>query len=679
MKRNRGFTLTDILVTVFIIGILASILLPMVRKMYLSGLRSQMAGSLQSISLALEAYRADTGDYPRVDTSSTTTDRGAEALTAAVMGRDANTGAIGVGFRTKTGAKPFGPYVDVSKFKQATGPSGGLMADSNGQPILYFPALPIRFDLAQQNMYVANYAPNQIGAPPMFNAFDNASFVSLAAMQEVLDATTTGAINGASPRYVGAYLLWSAGPDGTFGTEDDLLRTGGNAPKAWVAPQNVVLGASFASQSRTMGPGIPPPTNQTPTSPETVLPDAPPAPQTGPNTGDAPTPQKAPEPRNTSEDVTKYGVVPNSPNDQTNAIQNAINGAAANGVALTFPAGTYNVSGPIRFHANHSYYGPGVINGTGAGQAVYLAEGDNENIYIDGLTFNRRGIQVGGNSPIQNLTIVNSVFSNMVGGNYEQGEAIYIPAGIKGGIISNNYFTNIKGHDGLWVNSVISDTTISNNLFEDVWEGIHIISNGGANLKLLNNTGTRFTRMGIEFQGKDHQNALVEGNVFSNWTSARYDGSFGMSIVNFGNGTKILNNIMSSGAPGQSDPDAYHAPVGIEVMGINSTSKGNQVYGFREGMHLGPSTTGSVVTENKMIQQADMAFWHTGLGNSYNINVYNNTVVNPSISAWLFTGGQHSGTNIHDNNITLKTGTSLIRGNISALGLNVGTNSIKYN
>src|SRR4051794_26541730 len=68
-----GFTLVEMLVVIGIIVVLVGMLMPSLNRAWKSAVRSSLANDLQAIATALEAYRQDFGDYPRVvkDTSLT--------------------------------------------------------------------------------------------------------------------------------------------------------------------------------------------------------------------------------------------------------------------------------------------------------------------------------------------------------------------------------------------------------------------------------------------------------------------------------------------------------------------------------------------------------------------------------------------------------------------------------
>src|SRR5947209_16246920 len=69
MRRSSrtAFTLVELLVVIGILVALVAILLPAVNKAYKTAQRTSMQADLAAISQALDAYRNDFADYPRVD------------------------------------------------------------------------------------------------------------------------------------------------------------------------------------------------------------------------------------------------------------------------------------------------------------------------------------------------------------------------------------------------------------------------------------------------------------------------------------------------------------------------------------------------------------------------------------------------------------------------------------
>jgi general secretion pathway protein G len=76
MKRTRGragFTLLEIMIVVFIIGLLATLVAPKLLGRAEDARRTKAVADMKSIQQALELYRLDNGDYP-------TTAQGLDAL-----------------------------------------------------------------------------------------------------------------------------------------------------------------------------------------------------------------------------------------------------------------------------------------------------------------------------------------------------------------------------------------------------------------------------------------------------------------------------------------------------------------------------------------------------------------------------------------------------------------------
>ena len=82
MRRRSAFTLIEMLVVVGIIVLLVGIAAPLLYKAYKSATVARTKADLAAISTALEAYKADHGDYPRVSVP----ESGAAILGKALMG-----------------------------------------------------------------------------------------------------------------------------------------------------------------------------------------------------------------------------------------------------------------------------------------------------------------------------------------------------------------------------------------------------------------------------------------------------------------------------------------------------------------------------------------------------------------------------------------------------------------
>ncbi|HEY7115672.1 MAG TPA: prepilin-type N-terminal cleavage/methylation domain-containing protein [Tepidisphaeraceae bacterium] len=161
ISRRGGFTLIELLVVIGILVLLASILTPMVMSARRQADKTRTKMDLNTVALALEAYKKDFNDYPR-PTPNAATER-QRTLAWALIGpfqADLNSsadptytpdpgdnaiydGADGPGFRTvwdkttKTGGKVWGPYLPPEKFKVSANKRDLL--DRYNRPIEYFP------------------------------------------------------------------------------------------------------------------------------------------------------------------------------------------------------------------------------------------------------------------------------------------------------------------------------------------------------------------------------------------------------------------------------------------------------------------------------------------------------------------------------------------------------------
>jgi type II secretory pathway pseudopilin PulG len=162
VKRNRpAFTLVELLTVIGIMALLIGILLPTVISVRRSSERNTVRMSLQTIGMALDAYKADFGDYPRPPDSQ----RKYRVLAWALIGPyDAEPttgptdpftstplkdGADGAGFRTVfdkntgKGGKIWGPYLPTDKFpltsSETPSPQQWDLMDRYGRPIEYYP------------------------------------------------------------------------------------------------------------------------------------------------------------------------------------------------------------------------------------------------------------------------------------------------------------------------------------------------------------------------------------------------------------------------------------------------------------------------------------------------------------------------------------------------------------
>ncbi|HXE54000.1 MAG TPA: prepilin-type N-terminal cleavage/methylation domain-containing protein [Tepidisphaeraceae bacterium] len=265
-----GFTLIELLVVIGIIALLAAVLLPAVNHAYKVAQRTRMAADLQVISQALNAYKNDFGDYPRVTAPAAPgmsgTVPGAVLLCWALVapgtavpppsGKIGADGNDGPGFRTRgTTGKVWGPYLPPDRFQVSVivGASGSqqftqpaqvfddwsdILTDRNGNPIFYYPGAK-NVQPTQPGGFISKYLPGTTPAPSVFNFEDNDQpYMSLQSTIDTIwhlnmmrfrmgDMNCDGTIGtGESAIATGPYLLWCCGPDNQFGTDDDVVDNG---------------------------------------------------------------------------------------------------------------------------------------------------------------------------------------------------------------------------------------------------------------------------------------------------------------------------------------------------------------------------------------------------------------------------------------------------------------------
>lgn len=221
-RRCGGFSLIEMLVTVAVVAVLAAILIPVALRATRTAALSKLQADLQAIGQALEAYRSDHGDYPRLNPYTppgrVSVDRGSVVLTWALLGPypaassavSVGDGADGLGFRLRAGqGRVYGPYLQADRFRLVDFVDAGRtykqLADGYGTPILYYPAKPGQRVGPQDARYFG------LGDTFVFNPSDNPELVPGALLTRLQQA-----------QFSGAFVLYSAGPDQVFGTKDDV-------------------------------------------------------------------------------------------------------------------------------------------------------------------------------------------------------------------------------------------------------------------------------------------------------------------------------------------------------------------------------------------------------------------------------------------------------------------------
>lgn len=275
----RGFTLLEILIVIGIVVIVVALVITALSRAQVAARKTRAAGDLQAIATALEQYKSDHGDYPRVtatpgmisDPERPEPPTGAQILCRALIAPAPETelappanrhskqdGMTGPGFRVRRAAGPdstlntvddivqgrvYGPYLAADQFKvgdpdDPTNPNPLKMSilDQQGKPILYFPARPGRPDInaaggyispGGNSLYDSNDAVDVTLTPPAGgrHAFwrigeaDNSNAIQR--MSAMLgDYSNYGQIDpGETAAHTGPFILWSAGEDGQYGPQ----------------------------------------------------------------------------------------------------------------------------------------------------------------------------------------------------------------------------------------------------------------------------------------------------------------------------------------------------------------------------------------------------------------------------------------------------------------------------
>ena len=65
MKNRKAFTLVELMIVIAIIGVLASLLTPMISSAYTKALATNSKTFMANMASALERYKDDNGDYPK--------------------------------------------------------------------------------------------------------------------------------------------------------------------------------------------------------------------------------------------------------------------------------------------------------------------------------------------------------------------------------------------------------------------------------------------------------------------------------------------------------------------------------------------------------------------------------------------------------------------------------------
>jgi type II secretory pathway pseudopilin PulG len=264
MKR-RGFTLIEALVVVGIAVVCCALLMPALNRARARAVQVQVISNLRTISVAIETYKQEhKGSYPWVRgtyavpgyTGTWTKGyNGSIVLCHALVGPGDHDDLDGdedpqLGFRTLAGGRVYGPYLPTDGFKIRDWAAAGrtddipaksmrapALCDNFGNPILYFPASPVRRNVRLAPRSQTEAAPyigssetsrydlsDNFGPAPKSGPFgrpaDPSSTEATKRVHVMLgDRNANGVVDADEQEVNEPFLLWSAGADGLYGPE----------------------------------------------------------------------------------------------------------------------------------------------------------------------------------------------------------------------------------------------------------------------------------------------------------------------------------------------------------------------------------------------------------------------------------------------------------------------------
>ncbi len=275
-----GFTLIEVLVTLVIIGIVLAMLLPAFTAVQKAALEVKQKAQFSNIEMGLESFRSDFGDYPESgapinDNDSLETDYcGAQRLAEALVGRDGfgvhkdtqfridglGAGDVVLYDITAVGNKAArrGPYLELesanavrpqaifdSSLISANDQASLVLADvyglmknriaggKTGMPVLYYKAdtsnvgheEPEPKGMNFDYKYTINIYSVTMNMKVFYKWGTGHPLATSAGFEDFYKVTSNPNFVGTTPRPYRSesFILQSAGPDGLYGTGDDVF------------------------------------------------------------------------------------------------------------------------------------------------------------------------------------------------------------------------------------------------------------------------------------------------------------------------------------------------------------------------------------------------------------------------------------------------------------------------
>ena len=228
------------------------------------------------------------------------------------------------------------------------------------------------------------------------------------------------------------------------------------------------------------------------------------------------------------------------------------------------------------------------------------------NLVLDG-----RGIMIKGTGH----TVEGNLIRNIMGGSdskrrWGERHGVFVADQGKNITIRNNLFLNIVD-TGIMAYG-LDRSTISDNKFQGVWEGIHLWS--CKDTVVRKNTGHGFKAMSIEVQGDNHPGLLIENNSFKKWHKNHEKGAYAMSVV-AGESAIVRGNTIE-GSPSMA--------AGLEVGGVGATVLGNRLFDVDLVITDAPNTLikDNTLTRGRIVKDVNKAKFGT-------LTIEDNTLIDP--------------------------------------------------
>lgn len=319
-------------------------------------------------------------------------------------------------------------------------------------------------------------------------------------------------------------------------------------------------------------------------------------------------------------DVKAAGARGNGRTDDTAAINHAIERSSVDDT-IYFPAGSYVISYPgLVLEPARKYQGDAKSESRLVGTGGYNVGSSRTNmalnLTLEHLVFEGGGLRLDGNAPARFISVTDCTFRNIVtdNENWTTHMGIFIGGGAEHSHFDRNHFYNIftgskydlEDRDATGIFGYgLSNTTITDNIFDFVNEGVHIFfdATDGSDVLVARNHFTRVHRISMEFQ-HDHTNGLVVEDNFVTNPLNPYWLTYGISVAadsTTGKGIIVRNNTVIANTPLDLSiaPKNYY-PYGIEVWGTNTNVSNNHVVGLW-GIGIGIGSARNMLVESNLI------------------------------------------------------------------------------